>query len=407
MARAHNKLTETAIRAKNLKTGRHGDGGGLYLVVSPGGGKYWAFVWVRGGVWNELGLGSYGGATEHVSLAMARERAQEQRKILGEGGDPKAVRAKQAEPTFAECADAFISEMEKSWSNPKHRAQWRMTLGEAYCKPILDKRVSDVGTDDILGLLKPVWQKKPETATRLRGRIERVLNYAKAKGWRSGENPAAWRGHLQNLLAKPGKLVRGHHAAMPYQDVPAFFVRVKAAQGVSARALELTMLTVVRTGELVAARWTEVDLEKAVWTVPAERMKTRKEHRVPLSAPAVAMLKDLAESRTSEFVFPGVTRGDRTSPLSTMAMTMQLRRMKADDFTVHGFRSSFRDWAGDETSFAREIAEAALAHKVGNAVEQSYRRGDALAKRRKLMDAWATFLGETKADNVIRARFGE
>ncbi|WP_352763501.1 site-specific integrase [Mesorhizobium sp. M0589] len=307
-------------------------------------------------------------------------------------------------PTFAECAADFIAEVGKSWSNPKHKAQWEMTLGEAYCKPILKKPVDKVTTADVLEILKPVWQKKPETAQRLRGRIERVLDFAKASGHRSGENPALWRGHLQHLLAKGQKLSRGHHSAMAYGDVPAFAKRLRASEALSARALDFLILTAARSGEVLGATWPELDLAEKLWTVPAARMKARKVHRVPLTDAALAILRPLYDARLSDdgHVFPGEDRRGNPGPLSVMAMAMQMRRMEVGQYTPHGFRSAFRDWAGDNTSFPREVAEAALAHKTGDAVENAYRRSDALEKRRKLMTAWANYLDASAARGNLR-----
>ncbi|WP_366930219.1 site-specific integrase [Mesorhizobium sp.] len=276
-----------------------------------------------------------------------------------------------------------------------------MTLGDTYCKSIRKLPVDKVTTADVLEILKPVWQAKPETAQRLRGRIERVLDFAKASGHRSGENPALWRGHLQHLLAKAKKLARGHHPAMPYADVPAFVKRLRAADALSAKALDYLILTAARSGEVLGMKWPELDLDEKVWTVPAERMKAGKEHRVPLTDAALAILRPLSDARLSDYVFPGETKRGPEAPLSVMAMTMQMRRMDVGHYTPHGFRSAFRDWAGDQTSFPREVAEAALAHKVGDAVENAYRRSDALEKRRKLMAAWSNFLnGQTSRGNM-------
>jgi integrase len=275
--------------------------------------------------------------------------------------------------------------METQWRNPKHRAQWRMTL-ETYAAPLRAKRVSEIDTNDVLKVLTPLWTQIPETASRLRGRIERVLDYARARGWRTGENPALWRGHLRNVLPAPIKLGRGHHAAMPYADVPAFMERLRVLTGISSRALEFLILTAGRSGEIREARWEEVDLDTAVWSIPAGRMKAGREHRVPLVPRAVEILKGMQRLQVSEYIFPGQSPG---RPLSLMAFEMLLRRLKTDAYTVHGFRSSFRDWAGDQTDYPREVAEAALAHSVGDATERAYRRGDALAKRRALMEAWA------------------
>ncbi len=393
MATALHKLTDRKIKAAS-KPSRISDGGGLYLRVRNANAKSWAFVYRRSGNWNEIGIGSY----PAVSLAKARERAAEMRSALADGRDPKSVRDKEAEPTFGACADRFVKTMESQWDNPKHRAQWRMTLGDAYCLKIRGKLVSQIDTQDVLAVLSPIWTEKPETASRLRGRIERVLDYAKANGWRNTENPALWRGHLKNLLPGRKKLSRGHHPAMPYADVPGFVQRLRSSKAMAARALEFLILTAARSGEVLNMRWQEVDLENAIWTIPPERMKARTEHVVPLSDTAIAILKPLNETRVSEFVFPG-QRSKR--PLSSSTMEMLLRRLKADHFTTHGFRSSFRDWVGDCTTFPREVAEAALAHKVGDAVERAYRRSDALEKRRALMQAWADYCHGNAVSNVV------
>ncbi|MDJ1463725.1 site-specific integrase [Nitratireductor sp. GZWM139] len=389
MARTLHKLSDARAKSNNLKAGRHSDGGGLYLYVSPAGTKSWVYMWTRNKRRREMGLGAY----PVVSLARARQMAEQCRTNVAEGRDPIAVKARQTEPTFEECADELVTSLEKSWRNDKHKAQWRMTL-KKYCKPIANIRVSNIGTDEVLRVLKPIWETKPETASRLRGRMERVLDYAKAKGWRTGENPALWRGHLKNILPPRQKLSRGHHAAMPYVDVPQFMQRLRQSEAMAARALELLILTAARSGEVYGAQWSEIDLDAGIWTIPAKRMKTAKEHRVPLSTSALAILNELYETRISDFVFPG-HRPNR--PLSSSAMEMLMRRMKMNAFTVHGFRSSFRDWAGDETPFPREIAETALAHRVGDATEQAYRRATALAKRRELMQAWSDYLHPTTA----------
>jgi integrase len=392
MARATNKLTDTECKAAS-KPGMLGDGGGLYLHVKPTGAKSWAFIWKAGGKRSEMGLGAY----PAVKLARARKLAADCREAVADGRNPIAERQKEAEPTFGECADKFLASMERQWRNAKHRAQWRMTL-ETYAAPISAMKVSEVGTDDVLKALNPLWQSRPETASRLRGRIERVLDYAKAKGWRSGENPALWRGHLKSILPARQRLTRGHHAAMPWRDVPAFVQSLPGKEALSARALEFLILTAARSGEVLEATWAEMDLENALWTVPAGRMKAGREHRVPLSARALSIVKALHEVRISEYVFPGHARG---KPLSNMAFAMLMKRMKAEAFTPHGFRSAFRDWAGDCTSFPRDLAEQALAHHVGDATERAYRRADALDKRRKLMTAWADYCATLKGGNVI------
>lgn len=382
MARAINKLTDAECKAAS-RAGLHGDGGGLYLNVKASGAKSWTFIWKQDGKRSEMGLGIY----PAVKLAKARTLAAGYRQDVAEGRNPILERRKIAVPTFGECSDKFLTLMEVQWRNEKHRAQWRMTLKE-YAAPISKKPVSEISTNDVLNILTPIWLDKSETASRLRGRIERVLDFAKAQRWREGENPARWRGHLSSILPARQKLSRGHHAAMPYDDVPAFVISLSTKSAMAARALEFLILTAGRSGEVLGARWSEIDFEKAIWTVPAHRMKASKEHRVPLSDKALEIVKALHECRVSEFIFAGQKEN---RPLSGMALTMQMRRLKADSFTVHGFRSAFRDWAGDCTSFAREDAEQALAHRVGDATERAYRRNDALDKRRKLMQAWADY----------------
>jgi integrase len=315
-----------------------------------------------------------------------------------------SVRDQRPIPTFGECADEFIETIRSEWRNAKHEYQWRQTLGTK-CTAIRSKLVSEIDTEEVLKVLKPIWTKQNETASRLRGRLERVLNYAKAKGWLVGENPATWRNNLDGMLPKRQKLTRGHQPAMPYAKVPAFVADLQSREAIAARALELTILTVSRSGETIGAKWPEFSLNSGEWVVPAERMKGGRQHVVTLSPPVVAILTDLKATATSEYVFPSPKRRrptDPDKPLSNMAMRALMRRMGFTQFTVHGFRSSFRDWAGNETEFARELAEEALAHAVGNEVERAYRRALALKKRRVLMDAWADFvLAAPPADNVV------
>lgn len=396
MPRPLNKLSDTAAKTAK-RPGRHSDGGGLYLNVGPTGAKSWVLVWTRAGRKREAGLGAY----PAVTLAKARTRAAEYRQAVADGRDPIAEKGKEAEPTFGQAADKYISSIESEWRNAKHKYQWEQTLGKAYCSAVHDMKVSEIGTEDILKVLTPVWQSKNETASRLRGRIERVLDFARAKGWREGENPARWRGHLRNILPKRQKLQRGHLPAMPYTEVPAFLQRVRSAEAMAARALEFVILSAARSGEVLGATWSEVDLEKKIWTIPRERMKAGQAHAVPLSARAAELLFALKEGASDKYVFPG---GRRDSPLSNMAMMMFLRRLKVTGITVHGFRSSFRDWCGDATTFPRELAEAALAHQIGSEVERAYRRADALEKRRRLMQAWADYLAAKPSDKVVRLR---
>lgn len=388
----------TARAAATTKPGRYGDGRGLYLVVSETGARKWVFRFIFGSRVTEMGLGNAA-----VSLAQAREKAAEARKLVAAGVNPiearrAANRMAAGKPTFGEMADAFLEAKSSEWRNDKHRAQWKMTL-EEYAKPLRALPVDRVDTEAVLGVLQPIWQAKPETAARLRGRIETVLDAARAKGHipRNEANPARWRGHLDKLLPKRQKLSRGHHAALPYSGVPEFIGKLREREAIAALALEFTILTAARSGEALGARWSEIDFDAKVWTVPAARMKAGREHRVPLSSPALAILGKLSEANSGDFVFPG-QRPEKA--LSGMAMEMMLRRMKIN-VTVHGFRSSFRDWAGETTSFPREIAEAALAHVAGDATERAYRRGDALEKRRGLMEAWAEFCEPGAGSNVV------
>ncbi len=322
-------------------------------------------MYTSGGRRKALGLGPY----PAVKLSHARRLASDMREKVATGSNPAVVRSVERTPTFSECADLFLTTMENQWRNEKHRAQWRMTLGPTYCRAIHSKPVDQITTDDILAILSPIWTKKHETASRLRGRIERVLDYAKSRGWRSGENPALWRGHLKNLLPAPSKLQRGHHAAMPYREVPELYRRLGSIDAMAARCLQLVVLTACRSGEALNAGWSEIDLNRKLWTIPADRMKAGRTHRIPLSSEAMSVLRDLSETRHSDFVFPG-QKPNR--PLSNMSMGMLMRRMNLGDYTVHGFRSAFRDWAGDETAHPREVAEGALAHIQGDPTERAY-----------------------------------
>jgi integrase len=337
-------------------------------------------------------------------LKAAREKAAEGRALVKAGVDPIAEWNK-ANPeevrSFGKAADDYLGVHQGGFRNEKHKAQWAMTLTR-YCEPIRGMPVDAVDTEALLSVLKPLWTRVPETASRLRGRIEAVLDAAKARGFieRNEANPARWRGHLDKLLPKRAKLTRGHHAAMPYAEVPAFIAELRQRPATAARALEYAVLTAARSGEVLAARWDEIDFDAKVWTVPAGRTKAAREHRVPLSDTALAILKEMETGRTGEFVFSGLRPG---RPLSGMAFEMLLRRI-GSPYTAHGFRSSFRDWAGNETHFPRELAEHALAHVIGDKAEQAYRRSDALARRRELMDAWAQHCEGGAAANVLSFR---
>ena len=385
----------TARKVETAKPGVYLDGQGLRLIVGATGGRKWVFRFMRRGRSQEMGLGGTA-----VSLAMARERAAEARRMLAAGQNPidGARLAKAGRPTFGQVADDFLSAKQSEWRNPKHRAQWEMTL-QRYCAPLRSRPVDEIDTAAVLVVLKPLWASIPETASRIRGRIEVVLDAARARGLigQHEANPARWRGHLDKLLPKRQKLTRGHLAAMPFADVPKFMARLRKRDAMAALALEFTILTAARTNETLGARWDELDFKQGIWTVPASRMKGGRAHRVALSRRALAVLKKLDAARLGEYVFPGQWPG---KPLSGTVMQMILRRMKADDVTVHGFRSSFRDWCGEISTFPREVAEAALAHVAGDQTERAYRRGDALEKRRALMEAWATYC-EPKAGNVF------
>ena len=353
-----------------------------------------------------MGLGGF----VETSLAEARSKAHSAREHLKAGRDPlvasKAAAKLSTVPTFGEMANSFITAMEGQWRNEKHRQQWRMTL-TVYAKPLRPLPVDQITVEHVLGVLKPIWQTVPETAARLQGRIERVLNAAKATGHRTGENPAAWRGHLENLLPKRQKLTRGHHAALPWREVPRFVATLREREGVAALALEFAILTAARSQEAREARWSELDLEARVWTIPPidpgtrkSRMKAGRMHRVPLAPRAIEIIEIMARLPRGAFVFPGQREG---RPLSNMSLSAVLRRMgiASSTATQHGFRSSFKTWAIEATSFPNELSEAALAHNVGDATERAYSRGDRLERRRDLMQEWARFIAPSAVDNIV------
>jgi integrase len=387
-----------ALRVKTAPPGRFADGGKLYLLVRDQSAAYWLFRYTAAGKMREIGLGPARGK-QAVTLAKAREKAADLYRMVADGLDPLAEREAKAEAakaeaqevkrraiTFREVAEDYIAAHKAGWANAKHAAQWESTLA-AYAYPHLGAvPVAEVSTAHVLAVLQPIWHAKAETATRLRGRIESVLTAATVKGLRMSDNPARWRGHLAELLPARSKVAPvKHHTALPFAELPAFFLRLQAADGLGARALELAILTAGRTNEVLGATWAEIDLDAALWTIPPARMKARREHRVPLSAPAVALLRKLATIQTGKHVFAGQGEG---RALSNMALLMTLRRMKRADLTAHGFRSTFRDWAAETTGFPSEVVEMALAHAVGDKVEAAYRRGDLFEKRRKLMDDW-------------------
>jgi integrase len=387
----------SALKAKNLTApGRYGDGAGLWLQVRDAQHRSWLLRYSFGGKVRQMGLGPF----PEVPLADARDAAVKCRAKVRAGVDPiddrkqskAAARSATRATTFGDVAARYFAANQATWRNEKHRYQWRTTLDLA-CVQIGAVPVAGIATADVLRVLEPIWRVKSETASRLRGRIESVLDYATAHGWRAGENPARWRGHLAKLLPAPSKVAKvKHHAALPWSQMAPFMVDLRSEGGVAARALEFTILTIARTGEAIGSAWPEIDLQSAIWTVPGARMKAGREHRVPLSAAALDVLQAVAPLRddaTGSWVFPGTQPG---RPLSNMAMMMLLRRMKRTGLTVHGFRSTFRDWCAEATNYPRELAEAALAHTLGDKTEASYQRGDMLDKRRALMEGWAVFL---------------
>ncbi|MBB4232080.1 tyrosine-type recombinase/integrase [Rhizobium mongolense] len=379
---ARNKLSETKIK-KLDKAGIYSDGDGLFLRVRSGGSKQWFFIYKRDGKRTELGLGGYGQGTAPVSLELAREKADGIRQRLARGQELAA------RPTFSAIMEDVIKVKTAAAKNDKHKAQWAMTLRK-YAKALHGKAVADITRDDVVETLKPIWESKPETADRTRMRIAAVIDHAKARNLFVGDNPADWKGGLKELLPARNKLSRGHHEAVEYKAIPAVIASLREASGVSARAVEFTCLTAARSGETRFMTVDEVDLDGALWTIPAERMKAGREHRVPLCDRAVAILKARLQVITGSLVFEGESEG---KPISDTGMTKALRAAGAGDATLHGFRSSFRDWAGDETHHPRDVIEAALAHIVKDKTEAAYRRKDALEKRRKLMADWATFCG--------------
>ena len=389
----------TALGVARLKTpGMYGDGHGLWLQVTGKGGKSWIFRFKIAGRAREMGLGS----AHAFSLAEARERARECRKLTADGIDPVEVRKEKRQEaalevakavTFRTCAEAYMEAHKAGWRSGKHAVQWPSSLQNHVYPVIGDLPVQAIDTGLVMKVLEPIWTTRSETATRVRARIESVLDWATTHGYRRGENPARWRGHLQNLLPKRSRVKWvQHYAALPFKQMPAFMVDLRAQNSVSARALEFVILTAVRSGEATGALWSEIDMKVGIWTVPAERMKAGVEHRVPLSAPALAVLQQM-RGLNDTLVFVGSRSKRRLSDKVLRSMLVKVSRV---DATVHGFRSSFRDWAGECTAFPRDLAEMALAHAVGDATERAYRRSDLFEKRRELMDAWAAFIVGSK-----------
>ncbi|MEO4011171.1 integrase arm-type DNA-binding domain-containing protein [Chromobacterium piscinae] len=399
MAKGMHRLSAMKV-AKVTERGCYSDGGGLYLQVTRDGVKSWVLRYMRQGKARTMGLGPI----HTVSLADARVKAMECRKLLLAGVDPLQARQAEAEEararqarskTFVQCCEAYIEAHKAGWRSAKHADQWTNTL-TTYAYPELGNlSVTDITVDLVMKVLEPIWTAKNETASRLRGRIEAVLDWATVRGYRAGDNPARWRGHLDHLLPQPSKIKRvEHHAALPYVEITSFVTSLKSQEGFAARALELLILTAARTGSVIAATVGEFDLENKIWTIPPGHMKGNKEHRVPLAPQIVSLLVPLCEGKRNEdFVFRGRRDGEH---LSNMAMLQLLKRMNRNDLTAHGFRSTFRDWAGECTNHPREVAEAALAHTLTNKVEAAYARGDMFIKRSLLMQDWASYCYQKK-----------
>ncbi|WP_150681223.1 tyrosine-type recombinase/integrase [Pandoraea pneumonica] len=380
---------------KTTKPGLYADGGGLYLQITKAGVKSWLFRYMLSGRARGMGLGPI----HTIGLAEARSRALDCRRLLLDGVDPidsrnasRLANASASGVTFQHCADKYIEAHKASWKNAKHVDQWTNTLA-TYASPIFGALpVSAVDTSLVMRVLEPIWVEKSETASRLRGRIESVLDWATVRGYRTGENPARLKGHLDALLPNRARVQKTqHHPALPYADVAVFVNKLRAEDGVAAMALELLILTATRTNEVIGATWQEFDIDGSVWTIPADRMKMKREHRVPLSDDAIAIIKRLRDVQRGPYVFPGA-RGQK--PLSNMAMLQLLKRMEYEQITVHGFRSTFRDWAGETTHYPREVCEAALAHGIKDKAEAAYARGDLFAKRSALMIDWAAFCNQ-------------
>ena len=401
-----NRLTALQVQ-KLSKPGYHADGAGLHLCVKATGGKSWIFRYRYGGKEREMGLG----ALHTVTLAEAREKALAQRKLLLDGVDPLAakqaseVQRKLAEAsviTFDTAATSYIASHRAGWKNEKHAEQWTNTL-TTYASPVFGSLpVADITTPLVLRVLEPIWTTKTETASRVRGRVEKILDWCKTQGYRTGDNPAAWRGHLENLLSAPQKTKKvEHHPALPWREIGAFMQALRTMPGAAALATEFIILTNCRTSEAIEARWSEIDTVEKRWTIPAARMKAAKEHTIPLSDAALAVLQRLkAETKEGEFVFPG---GKKNTPLSNMACLALLKRMGRSDLTVHGFRSSFRDWAGEATAHPREVIEHAMSHQLKDKAEAAYQRGSLLERRRVLMADWANYCAQPAATGVVVA----
>jgi integrase len=407
MPRSLNRLTALKV-ARAKKPGMYADGGSLYLRVAEGGSKQWVFRYVVNGRLRDMGIGP----VHTLTLAEARERATEARKLRLDGIDPIAHRRAQRAAlqvadaramTFRQCGEGYLRDHADTWRSAKHRAEWYSTL-ERFVYPVLGALpVAAIDTPLVLKVLKPIWPTIPETASRVRGRIEMVLDWATAHHYRSGDSPARWDGRLEHALPERKKVAAiEHHAALPFADIADFMARLRQQDGVATRCLEFIALTAARMGEAFNAEWHEIDLANQTWTIPARRTKRNREHKVPLSDAAVGVLEAMQKVRVSDYVFPGLSHG---RPVSKNAIWLLMKRL-AGDVTVHGLRSTFRDWASERTAFPREVAEMALAHAIPNAVEAAYRRGDLFEKRRKLMEAWAEFCSKPQSGTAAVALRG-
>jgi integrase len=405
MARTLNRLTTLKV-SRTKRPGMYADGGGLYLRIADGGSKQWIYRYVTNGRCRDMGIGPC-----HVlTLAEARERARNASKLRLDGLDPIAYKREQRSAaivaaakamSFRQCAEGFIKDNEAEWTHPKHRQAWEMTLAKYVYPKLGELPVKMIDTTLVLDAIKPLWARVPETASRVRGRIEAVLGWATVHNYRTGDNPARWQNHLEQVLPARTKVAKiEHHAALPYAQAAGFMGKLRQDTSIMARCLEFITLTAARLGEAAGATWKEIDLEARTWTIPAKRMKAGKEHKVPLSPAAIALLKDMRAIRQSDYVFPGYKQG---RPLGHNAVWTVAKRAGGADITVHGLRSTFRDWAAERTNFPNEVVEMALAHAIPSAVEAAYRRGDLFEKRRRLMEAWAEFCGKPAAGGKIVA----
>jgi integrase len=405
---------KVAKLVREAKPGRTGDGGGLYLAISAYGTPSWVFRYRTAGKLRDMGMGS----ADTWSLPQARERARELRQIRAKGRDPiderRAGRQRAALETakamsFRDCATAYIAAHRPGWKSAKHAAQWPSSL-EEYVFPVFGKLpVTAIDTSLVMRAIEPIWAAKTETASRVRGRVECILDWAKARGHRQGENPARWKGHLENLLPARTKAKAAarretgraeHHAALPYGEIAQFMVELRQQEGFAARSIEFAILTASRSGEALGCTWPEIDRKARLWTIAGDRMKGGKEHRVPLSDAAMAIVEEMAAIRQGAHVFAGAKAG---RPLSSKTLLVLLRRMGRGDLTVHGFRSTFSDWCAEATNFSAEVRELALAHAVGSKVEAAYRRGDLFEKRRALAESWARYCAEGEPEGRVVA----